>query len=69
MDGIVYALFYHRILTPPASLRDGPVVLPTQPSPQVSPSKSAKTVPVGKVGSSVLPGTWEWLPPPTRKFR
>ena len=27
MDGIVYALFYHRIVTPPASLRDGPVVL------------------------------------------
>ena len=27
VDGIVYALFYHRIVTPPASLRDGPVVL------------------------------------------
>ncbi len=27
VDGIVYALFYHRVVTPPASLRDGPVVL------------------------------------------
>ena len=27
VDGIVYALFYHRIVTPPASLRSGPVVL------------------------------------------
>ena len=27
VDGIVYALYYHRIVTPPASLRDGPVVL------------------------------------------
>ena len=27
VDGIVYALFYHRVVTPPASLRSGPVVL------------------------------------------
>ena len=27
VDGIVYALFYHRVVTPPASLRNGPVVL------------------------------------------
>ena len=27
VDGIVYALFYHRIVTPPASLRDVPLVL------------------------------------------
>jgi len=27
VDGIVYALFYHRVVTPPASIRSGPVVL------------------------------------------
>jgi LacI family transcriptional regulator len=27
VDGIVYAAFYHRVVTPPASLRRGPAVL------------------------------------------
>ena len=27
VDGIVYALFYHRVVTPPSNLTDGPAVL------------------------------------------